>query len=56
MQELIENKSCPMRVMLSHKERVRLCVEFLKGVKELHDAGIMHRDLKPSNILLGKSK
>ncbi len=34
---------------------LRLIVEILKGLKDIHDAGIIHRDLKPENIKLTAS-
>lgn len=54
LEEVIENKQCPWRVNLSSAKRTKLCMDFLLGLKELHDAGILHRDLKPSNLLIGK--
>ena len=32
----------------------RICVEFMKGLKELHDLNILHRDIKPANVLFGE--
>lgn len=54
LEELIEDKSCPLRQALEEKERMLMCSQFLEGLKELHDNSILHRDLKPSNVLLGK--
>lgn len=32
----------------------KVAYEIIKGVKSIHDGGIMHRDLKPENILITK--
>jgi serine/threonine protein kinase len=43
--------------MLSNKnldvqEKIKICVEIMKAVKQLHGKTIYHRDIKPDNILL----
>ena len=37
---------------LDTAEKLRLCLEILNGIKQLHGMGIYHRDIKPKNILL----
>jgi len=41
-----------MVVNFPPQEKVRLFIEFLQGVQEVHDRRMLHRDLKPENLLL----
>jgi serine/threonine protein kinase len=34
------------------KLRIKLCVNFLKGLAHIHELGYVHNDIKPSNILI----
>ena len=38
------------------EQKVLLCTEIIKGIKELHDMEIYHRDIKPDNIFFVNSK
>lgn len=37
---------------LTNSERLELCIQLAKGLKELNDLGYYHRDIKPDNILM----
>ncbi len=37
------------------QSKVKLCIDLIKAIQQLHENGIYHRDLKPDNILLFKS-
>ena len=50
--EIIEDKSSPFHP--NNKNQVKMIIQFLTGLLELHRCGIIHRDLKPNNVLLGK--
>lgn len=56
LEEVIGDKSCPIRSLIQDDKRMVMCNQLLKGLKELHDTNILHRDLKPKNVLLGKYK
>ncbi|MCP4215859.1 MAG: protein kinase family protein [bacterium] len=34
--------------------RVKVCLNFLKGLSYMHEIGLVHNDIKPSNILICK--
>lgn len=36
----------------TEKEIIAFMIGLTKGLKEMHDKGIMHRDIKPENIML----
>lgn len=46
LQAVVKNKNLDMKL------KARLIVQFLRGLKSLHMAGLVHNDLKPENILL----
>ncbi|XP_070567282.1 uncharacterized protein [Ptychodera flava] len=52
LSELIEDKDCPLRKILTDEKRLQLCIQFLQGLTEVHAAGILHRNIKPENVLL----
>lgn len=41
---------------LDDKQKNRIAVEIVLGMRYIHHRNIMHRDLKPSNILLSKNR
>uniref|UniRef100_A0A1I7VQ42 Protein kinase domain-containing protein n=1 Tax=Loa loa TaxID=7209 RepID=A0A1I7VQ42_LOALO len=46
-------KHCPnQRFTLSTS--VKLCMQCLEGIEDLHNAGFIHRDVKPSNFAMGR--
>src|SRR5579862_423000 len=44
--------------LVPEKEALRICIAACKGLKMLHDNGVMHRDIKPQNIMIpfGRTK
>ncbi len=38
--------------IVPEKHAIRICIAATKGLKVLHDAGVMHRDIKPQNIMI----
>ncbi|KAJ8034833.1 Serine/threonine-protein kinase/endoribonuclease IRE1 [Holothuria leucospilota] len=53
LKAVIEDNKNPIGASLSPEKRVKLCVDILKGLRDLHSIDVIHRDLKPSNILIG---
>ncbi|KAJ8034672.1 Serine/threonine-protein kinase/endoribonuclease IRE2 [Holothuria leucospilota] len=53
LKAVIEDNKNPIGANLSPGKRVKLCVDILRGLRDLHSIDIIHRDLKPSNILVG---
>ncbi|KAJ8018999.1 Serine/threonine-protein kinase/endoribonuclease IRE2 [Holothuria leucospilota] len=53
LKAVIEDNKNPIGASLSPEKRVKLCVDILKGLRDLHSINVIHRDLKPSNILIG---
>ncbi|MBF0226600.1 MAG: serine/threonine protein kinase [Desulfobacterales bacterium] len=37
---------------ISEKEALNYCIGILKGLKKLHDQGVIHRDIKPENLFI----
>ncbi|KAJ8019195.1 Serine/threonine-protein kinase/endoribonuclease IRE2 [Holothuria leucospilota] len=53
LKAVIEDNNNPIGASLSPEKRVKLCLDILRGLRDLHSIDIIHRDLKPSNILVG---
>ncbi|KAJ8034673.1 Serine/threonine-protein kinase/endoribonuclease IRE2 [Holothuria leucospilota] len=53
LKAVIEDNKNPIGASLSPEKRVKLCVDILRGLRDLHSIDVIHRDLKPSNILVG---
>ena len=52
-----EKYDCDLQTALKTQKpgvetRLRICESVLKGIKAIHDAGIIHGDIKPANILV----
>ncbi|MFH4983787.1 hypothetical protein AB6A40_010496 [Gnathostoma spinigerum] len=48
-------RACPdQRFTLSTS--IRLAMQCLEAIEEIHDAGFIHRDIKPSNFALGRNR
>lgn len=45
-------KTLPAGTVLPVEESIRILLEVLQGIQEMHQLGIAHRDLKAENILL----
>jgi tRNA A-37 threonylcarbamoyl transferase component Bud32 len=49
LQELLEDKK-----LLPPNDAARIALDVARGLKAVHDEGIIHRDIKPPNILLSQ--
>ena len=50
--EMNDQGVCPFRDEMSIAQQCRFFVQALKGVRGIHQAGMLHRDLKPENIFV----
>ncbi|VDK88183.1 unnamed protein product [Litomosoides sigmodontis] len=46
-------KNCPNQ-RFSLATSVKLCMQCLEGIEDLHNVGFIHRDVKPSNFAMGR--
>lgn len=52
-QELSElRRRCPSRRM-GHSSVLRIAIQSIAGIEDMHNAGFIHRDLKPTNLAIG---
>ncbi|MES2199043.1 MAG: serine/threonine-protein kinase [Chlamydiota bacterium] len=51
LSDTMRNKNPPLSV----KQKASILLDVARGLKELHDKGIIHRDLKRENILIDKN-
>jgi len=51
-QKIVQAKKS--KTMIEEKEIWKIFIQVVRGLKELHDKGIMHRDLKSANVFLTK--
>ncbi|OZC09036.1 hypothetical protein X798_03967, partial [Onchocerca flexuosa] len=46
-------KQCPKQ-RFTLPTSVKLCMQCLEGIEDLHNVGFLHRDIKPSNFAMGR--